>query len=277
MRTFGLTLVKDEVDIIEQAMRSALRWCDRIAVVDNGSEDGTYALLEGLARAHPQRLHLCGIIDEPFDDSLRRYAFEALRSEAERGDWWCRLDADEFYPVDPRPLLRSVPSYEHVVWGIQVQYYYTDRDYARWVRGEETVADRRRPIQERRRYYRADASEERFVRHRPGLTWKKGQAWPAHLGPVATPRIPVQHFKYRDPVQIRRRLAARQQAYEQGHHNWGDNDPERWTERIVDAADLHYDAHDGYFVIDDALLPSHRTRPSRRLVQRVCHGVGLWP
>lgn len=278
MKIFGLSLVKNEADIIRQSMTAAMEWCDRIGVVDNGSTDGTYEILQELKEEHPERFELCGVRDVPFDDDLRRIPFQALREEAEQGDWWCRLDADEFYPVDPRSFLqRKVRPHEYVVWAIYIQYYFTDTDYERWKAGKETVSDRERPIQERRRYYRTDHSEVRFVRHRDGLVWEEGCAWPYHIGPVAEKRIPMQHFQYRDPEQIKKRLVARRKAYEDGHHRWGDNDPKAWKEKIIDASTLHYDEQDGDFVIEGNLLPNHIESWPRRILKRVCHGLGVWP
>ena len=278
MKIFGLTLVKNEQDIIRQSMTAALEWCDRIGVVDNGSTDGTYEIVQELAAEHPDRFELCGVRDVPFDNDLRRIPFNALRPEAEAGDWWCRLDADEFYPVDPRSFLQDqVKAHEYVVWSIHLQYYYTDEDYQRWQSGDETLEDRGRPIQKRRRYYRSDSSEARFFRHRKRLVWDEDCAWPYHLGPVAKNRIPVQHFLYRDPEQIKQRLQTRREAFEEGHHRWGENDPDAWKQKIVEASALHYDSHDGDFVIEEELLPNHLESLPRRVVKRIFHGIGVWP
>ncbi len=280
MEIFGLTLVKNEADIIRQSMTEALDWCDWIGVVDNGSTDGTYEILTDLAKEYPERFVLCGKRDVPFCNSLRRIPFKTLRTEAKEGDWWCRLDADEFYPVNPRSFLQEeVKPHEYVVWKINLQYFYTDVDYERWENGEEGLEDRKRPIQERRRYYRALNSERRFFRHRSGLKWDEGKAWPYHVGPAAEKRIPVRHFQYRDPEQIKQRLADRQEAFEQGHHNWGDNNPDAWKEKILDAETLHYDRHDGEFIIEDEFEEKwpHRDLWPKRMLKRLCHRVGIWP
>lgn len=277
MKIFGLTLVKNEADIIRQSMRDALQWCDRIGVIDNGSTDETYEILEDLAASCPETFELCGVHDVPFNNDLRRIPFNALRDEADDGDWWCRLDADEFYPTNPRTFLGKLDPYEYVVWSIHIQYYYTDRDYEKWQRGDEGLEDRDRPIQDRRRFYRTDSSEARFVKHRKGLTWDENCAWPYHIGPVAEQRIPVQHFRFRDPVQMKKRFSVRREAYDEGHHRWGDRDAEAWKEYIVDTEKLHYDDHDGDFIVDEELMPDHRESWPRRAVKEVCHRLGIWP
>jgi len=277
MKIFGLTLVKNEADIIQQSMENALQWCDRIGVIDNGSTDETCDIVRDLADSYPERFELCGVHDVPFSDDLRRIPFHEMRDEAEEGDWWCRLDADEFYPTDPRAFLKTLDPYEYVVWSIHIQYYYTDRDYEKWKRGKETLDDRNRPIQDRRRHYRTDSSEERFVKHREGLKWEENCSWPYHIGPVAEERIPVQHFKYRDPKQIKKRMATRGEQYKKGHHNWGYYDPENWEKNIVESEKLHYDDHSGDFVVEEELMPEYLESWPHRFVKRVCHGLGIWP
>lgn len=277
MKIHGLCLFKNEADILHQSLSDALRWCDRIAVLDNGSTDGSYHIAEELAAQHPGRFVLCGVTREPFSNALRKIMFDALRDEAEAGDWWCRLDADEFYPSNPHEFLSGLKRWEYVVWGIQVQYYFTEVDHARWQSGEESIQDRRRPIHERRRYYRADASEERFVKHRNGLVWADGASWPAHLGIVARRRIPVQHFKYRDPEQMQTRLAVRSRSHAAGHHNWSDNNENKWHEKIMPSAQLHFDQHDGNLIVDEAQLPTHLESTGKRLIKHVMHGLSLWP
>lgn len=277
MRIFGLTLVKNEGDILEQSMNDALTWCSKVAIVDNGSTDNTVEVITKLVNSHHGRIVYCGQEEVPFSNALRRIPFEALKAEAARGDWWCRLDADEFYPTDPRPVLRSVNPAEHVVFSIHLQYYYTDVDHARWLAGEETIADRARPIQQRRRYYRADHSEERFIRHRPGLVWQPGASWPTHKGLHSAIRMPVQHFKYRDPEQIQRRLRTRLEAHRDGHHNWAADNPEAWTDKIVQSAELHYDDHSGDYVVDPSTLPGNIEPLGHRVIKRVMHGLNIWP
>jgi glycosyltransferase involved in cell wall biosynthesis len=51
VRIFGLTMVRDEVDIIRTTILYYLaQGLDRILIVDNGSTDGTIAELQQLSR-----------------------------------------------------------------------------------------------------------------------------------------------------------------------------------------------------------------------------------
>ena len=49
MNIYGLSLVKNEADIIEQSLRAAATWCSRIYVFDNGSDDGTWEMVQQLS------------------------------------------------------------------------------------------------------------------------------------------------------------------------------------------------------------------------------------
>src|SRR5215469_2313613 len=54
VKIHGLCIVKNETDILEESLASALRWCDHIYIFDNGSTDGTWELVKNLAIEHPQ-------------------------------------------------------------------------------------------------------------------------------------------------------------------------------------------------------------------------------
>jgi hypothetical protein len=90
------------------------------------------------------------------------------------------------------------------------QFHYTESDLAAWVDGRETLADRARPIGERRLAYRAlEYSERRMFRYRPGMQWPPDAWCPQNAGYPAVARIPMSHYQYRDPVQMARRWAIR--------------------------------------------------------------------
>jgi glycosyltransferase involved in cell wall biosynthesis len=62
MKIFAIMVVKNEVDIIAHTLRAASEWCDQIYVLDNGSDDGTWEVVEQMARenraivAHGRRI-----------------------------------------------------------------------------------------------------------------------------------------------------------------------------------------------------------------------------
>jgi len=274
MRIHGIYLVKNEGDIVRHSLRESARWCDRIYIYDNGSEDGTWARAEELARELPQVV-LFKREDKPFDDALRAEVFRAFRGDARPGDWWCRLDADEFYIDDPRTFLARIPRSHHVVWAASLLYYLTHEELARFTPADESVPPEitsgNLP-----RYYSARASEARFFRHRTRLEWSGG-SWPAHLGLVTPERIRLKHFQYRSPAQIQRRLDTRRLAAERGWQHFGHSTQSDWREKIADSRELHLDRGDGVYVVDETNMPRHLEPPLQRAVKRVIHGLGAWP
>jgi hypothetical protein len=263
MRIHGMCVVRNEADVIEQSLRAAARWCDRIYVLDNGSDDGTWERVQELARELPQVVPF-GQDPRPFDSGIREEILRHHAGGAGPEDWWCILDADEFYVDDPREFLARVPRRYRTVWKQDLSYYFTDEDLEAWRRDPSLYADTV-PVEERLRYYSADWSEIRFFRHphgagRPTIPWDSPRTYPR--------RIRLKHFQYRSPEQIQKRLDTRRQAMERGsfphekRSNWAPGGigttivpgpavaadvPERWEERVVPSAGLHYDARDGTY------------------------------
>jgi hypothetical protein len=207
-----------------------------------------------------------------FREGLRAEVFAAFREEVAEGDWWCQLNADEFYTQDPHRFLEGVPRSEHVVWGVNIQYYITDRD----LQESNLTADfsENRP---KLRYYEAACEERRFFRHRRRLRWSLDDAWPAHIGIVHAEPLYFRHYPYRSPQQIQMRLDVRRNNRERGFEGWDHAKEETWQEKIVPSRDLHRDEHDGNFIVPDEILRQHLEPPGRRLLKRIMHGAGIWP
>lgn len=95
MRLVGIAMVKNEDDIIEAFVRHNLRLLDAIAILDNGSTDGTREILnslgrEGLPVSIIQYPELRYIQSESMTNLLR--SVESIF----RPDWVFPIDADEF-------------------------------------------------------------------------------------------------------------------------------------------------------------------------------------
>lgn len=280
MKIFGLCMVKNEADVIAQSLSAATSWCDAIYVWDNGSTDDTWDVVVALSRTHP------AVVpdrrdDAPFREALRRELYVDHLAEAAEGDWWCVLDADEFYIDDPRSFLADVPTHFDEVWAASFEYYFTERDVARYESDPAAYADDV-PVERKLRFYLNNWSEPRFFRLTKRLRWEVG-AWPANLGPAYPRRIRLKHFQYRSPSQIQRRLETRAEPILRGHFpheglpRWesamleaGQTDftlsnpnhaAAHWTQRVVDSSKLIEDTADGDYVVIEEALP--RIPPAR--------------
>ncbi|MCW2600421.1 MAG: glycosyl transferase [Frankiales bacterium] len=248
-KILAVLVVKDEVDVVERTIVDAARWAAHVLVLDNGSSDGTAAVLERIAEERPEVAFL-GVDDRPFTDGLRAVAGDRGRHLARPGDWWCRLDADESIIGDPWEVLRQVhPPYD-AVEGSMFKYYLTredveahDRDPAAWL-GQ--------PLEERLRWYRNDWAELRFLRHRRGLRWVD-TPWPEGTPRVSPLRVSFRHYQYRTPAQVERRLTVRADVAAFAHEHrfrtdWSSSLLEsvpaggpRWHERLARAEELDRD------------------------------------
>ena len=269
MRIHAICLAKNESDVIGPCLDEASRWADRIYVYDGASEDGTWELAK--ERAGPV-IVAWRSARSVFREGLRAEVYAAFRDEAQPGDWWCMLDADEFYIDDPRAFLGAVPDGEHVVWGMRAQYYLTPADLEPGALTGEFERDR-----ERLRWFLPNGPEPRFFRHRDRLNWPADDAWPRHAGVVHPRLISLRHYPLRSPAQIQTRLDVRAEHREGGFEGWEHASERDWESMIFPRWQLHEDAGTGNPLSEEALAPVHLESPLRRAVKRAMHGLGLWP
>lgn len=203
MKIFGIMLVKDEADIIARVLEHGRSWADRVFVIDNGSSDETWDIVQSMADDHivPFRQDL-----RPYSNALRADAFNAHRREASENDWWCyKMDADELYVDDPREFLAAVPWPYHVVYKKSLDYVVTEEEVAAGLFSESAEEN----LRQLRHIKPTAYSEPRFFRHRQRLVWPEGRAAPKHRGPRYPKPILVRHYQYRSPSQMQHRLDIR--------------------------------------------------------------------
>jgi hypothetical protein len=270
MRLFSTCVVKNENDIIRETLTAAAQWCNVLYVHDTGSTDGTWETVLDVA-SHLEPVVPYKREERLFHGDVRRETFDCYRLEAQEGDWWCSLDADEIYIDNPRAFLGAVAPEYGVVWSSCYEFLFTDRDVERYRQDPSLYADHI-PVGDRVRYYANTWSEPRFYRHQGNQSW---EGRPAPAGRSLPLRIRYKHFQYRSPEQIQKRLDTRRPVVLAGQHfrherreHWaqysalaaelrarGYTGPATWEERVVDSSTLHYDAHDGQYVGDEAALP----------------------
>ena len=237
MRIHGLMTVRDEDDILEQNLRASLEWIDTIHVYDTGSTDLSWDIVQDFAkrdaRVVPVRRE-----STVFNEALRGILFEQARRSAADGDWFLRLDADEFYERSPRQFLtREIRSHETCVY---LQWYFfrlTSREVRDWECGVEGLPDRQRPIIERRRFFTVPSyAEPRLFRYRKTMRWPSAASFPRNAGYIARKRIPIRHYPHRDPVQLEKRMRIRARMFELGgsattNAHWRVED---WRQQVVE-------------------------------------------
>lgn len=227
-------VVKNEVDVIAASLKDACRWSDKIIVIDNGSTDGTWEMIQQLALTYPQIIPWLRY-EGPFHIGLRAKAFRAFRHEMTNRDWWnVRLDADEFYPGDVRAFLANVPRRFRTVKKESTDYVLTQEDFAQHTFSgnfEQDQALITHTLPSHRR-------ERRFMRHSALLCWLEQWRYPHPWGRVYPQGIPVNHYQYRSPEQMAKRFATRQQAKADGCGSFKHEQGQGWRDYVPTLAQL---------------------------------------
>lgn len=230
MKIFAISLVKNEADIIAENLREASRWADKIFVLDNGSTDGTWEIVQSLAS---EKIVPYKQDKSPFYDGIRAQVFQAFQHLATDDDWWCfRLDADEFYIDNPAEFLAKVPKNHHFVVTDTVQFRLTKEDF---IDGKSP-----RGIEDIRYHDKKTWSETRFFRHRVGMEWPLTMERPRHMGVMHPQRIKLKHYQFRSLDQIRSRVAVRAEAQKSGFGGFQYSVDENVESYLHDRKELNY-------------------------------------
>ncbi len=269
MRIFAICLIKNEADIIRYNLKQASKWADKIFVLDNGSTDGTWEIVQEMANdiITPWKQDF-----SRYRDSIRGNLFNYFRHLAKDGDWWCyKLDADEIYADDPRKFLSNVPSKYHVVFSDQIEYYLTKEDIEEYQFENDFEKDC-----EKVNYYTPTIwSELVFFKYRKRMVWEGDSNMPKHLGPYYQKRIRVQHFKYRSPQQIKTRFATRNQKLDLGNKEWN-IDPKEWKKVLKERKNMKKDTKDGQWHYTDCRNTFSYEPQYKHWAKRILFGLGIW-
>lgn len=233
MRFFSLLPVRDEADIIEQCLEALLKWSDYVYVFDTGSVDDTWEIVQSFATKDSR---IKPIAKDPVyfsDTRLRGYMFHVARREMKEGDWFLRVDADEFHHITPPEFVRTrLQSHETIVYHQYYDFRLLASEVDAWERQEETIEDRKKPISERRRWFTPSIySEPRLCRYRQTMKWPSTVSFPYNAGYLARARLPIRHYPHRDPIQLDRRcrLRAIMMADAENRLNWSAPEQHHWS------------------------------------------------
>jgi glycosyltransferase involved in cell wall biosynthesis len=262
-------LTKNEADVVAYSIREAMKWADFVYVYDNGSTDGTWEVVQSL---QSERVIAWKQHHKSFCEGLRADVFNEFSHRAKEGDWWFKLDADDFYAPELKQQLAQIPKGYDMVWTITLDFQITREDL-------KTI-DFASPIEtvlHHLRYYQLAFSEPHGFRHRKRLLWSPEKSWPTHAGVVASFRPLTKHYPHRSPQQIQTRLDIRRAARAQGFIGWDHASQVSWAEKIADRARCQFDDGSGHYPVDETRIPRHIEPPARRLLKLLMHRTGVWP
>ncbi|HEX2838882.1 MAG TPA: glycosyltransferase family 2 protein [Phycisphaerales bacterium] len=236
MTFHAFLLVRNEADILPQTLPHLLEFCGAVHVLDTGSTDGSWDLVREMA-LREKRLRPFASAPLTGDVSLRGVMFEAVRGTMRDGDWFGRVDADEFYHVPPPEFVdRFVTRREGRVFAQHYDFPMTRSLWEEWNRSPTSPTTVTTPadIRAARRQFIVDTRmwfDARWFRFRRGMRWAPGQPNPFNPGLAARVRIPVLHYRWRNLPQVLDRLSNRAEMAKMDPHgeHWTQADPESWV------------------------------------------------
>jgi glycosyltransferase involved in cell wall biosynthesis len=209
VRTIGVTMVRDEADIVETTVRHMLKQTDGVIVADNLSTDGTFAILTGMAQEHS---NLVVYVDDEvgYEQSKKMTALAHLAHEEFGAEWIVPFDADEIWygpTFRIADFLRLLPQ-EHDI--VEARLY----DHVCSGFDDPSIADPVERIQHRRGY--AAPLRKVACRYRPDLVIEMGNHGATYTDSpsmLSDRCIAIRHFPYRSPEQVVRKVRNGAQAY----------------------------------------------------------------
>ncbi len=250
MISIGITMVRDEADIVEHTVRHMLTQVDGVVVADNLSTDETPEILAELAAEHPGRMLVLADRDPAYTQSEKMTRLADVAAVEFGSCWIIPFDADEVWRSPHGRigdvLARNVPDGYHVVPARLFDHYVTELD--------EHPLDEPNPL--RRIQWRRVAPSplpKVAVRYRSDLVIHQGNhgasytVEPAHFEEL----LEVRHFPYRSVEQLVRKIRNGAAAYraagdrvraDHGAHwrEWGDLLDREGPDAIVDLFEAHY-------------------------------------
>lgn len=284
MKFVCLLPVRDEADIVEQCLTHLLQWADAVYIFDTGSVDDTWEIVSDYAEREGRIIPMRKESVYFSETRLRGYMFHVARQEMSDGDWFLRVDADEFHHISPPEFVRNwMKPHETLAYHQYYDFRLLQSEVEVWNRGEERLQDRQRPIEERRRHYTiSEYSEPRLCRYRDSMQWPQTVSFPFNAGFVAKERLPIRHYPHRDPMQLERRcrLRAIMMSDPENRANWTDPDSHHWAiedwRKFItpdDLSDLKYWRLGNVLPLVHQI--NHLKPPLLRAVQRCIHPLLL--
>ncbi len=280
MRFHALLPVRDEADIIGQCLTHLLKWVDAIYIFDTGSVDETWEIVQDFAARDKRVIPLKKDSVYFSETRLRGWLFHQARQQMRSGDWFLRVDTDEFHHIPPPEFVKTrLRPHETIAYHQYYDFRLTTSEVKNWEQGKETLADRARPIEERRRWFTPSLySEPRLCRYRDTMQWPPTVSFPFNAGYVARERLPIRHYPHRDPVQLARRCRLRAIMMSDPTHDgksfthWNQVD---WHKFITPDKLPELNYWEVGTELPEFHFTNHLARPSVRMAQRLSHALLL--
>ena len=210
MTVVGVSMIRDEADVIGPVLRHMARQVDAIVIANNRSTDETRKIIDEVSDSCAIPI-LVGDDDEiGYKQSVKMSTLAAVAHDAFGAEWIVPFDADEiWYSPAPRiaDFLARIPTEHDIVKAFLWDHVCTGID-------DPAEVD---PVQ-RMRWRRADPAPLPKVacRYRDGLTIEMGNHGASYQdlgGATSDRRIAVRHFPYRSPEQLVRKVRNGAEAY----------------------------------------------------------------
>lgn len=217
-QVIGVTMVRNEADIIGASLAHMLGQVDAVVVIDNGSTDGTTDILQNaMADLGPDRMTILNTFERAYLQS-RRMTCAAMVAHRDHGARWIvPFDADEFWrpPADSATVadrLRSLDTLPGGVVEVPILNHYA------------TALD---PAWGRRAKWRPQCMPWRtrtpLPLHKVAFRWVEGAVIEMGNHGVTLPGeeqpapfdagITIRHFPYRSAEQMTRKAIQGAEAY----------------------------------------------------------------
>lgn len=232
MKLNAIMTIKNEVDIVEETLLNAMKFCHKIYIYDNHSTDGTWEVLNEMA-ARFNDLVIVGQTDESEKGLLRKRVYNRYHSEYDAEDWWCFLGADEQLAESPiKALKRASAASKNTMNVWRAQFYFTDVDYEN-LENEDTKT----PIAQRRRYYALNWKAPRFFCNDPIKKWPENTTGdiPSWSSNVSAESLISKCYCQRTPEQMQDSAKGHQQKSLKALFN-----TQRFAARYTKARSLYF-------------------------------------